>query len=149
MERDTRRLALASVCLGILAVTLLPVRAGWSDGFHAGSLRSALASLVENLRHADFPDVVQNLLLFLPLGVLLGLAPGAAGSTRRTVASAALAGLVLSGLVEWAQVWVPGRFPSVLDILLNGAGSGLGAWVSLRFLMGFMGSAAGVKNPDN
>lgn len=133
MERDTRRLALASICLGILAVTLLPVRAGLSRGLPEGNLRDSLASLLANVRHADFPDLAQNLLLFLPLGILLGSAPEGARSARRALAAAGAAGLALSGMVEWAQAWIPGRYPSVLDILLNGAGSSLGAWAALRF----------------
>lgn len=66
-------------------------------------------------------DLLQNVLLFLPLGVGLGLAG------RRPLAAAALA-LALSGVVEALQlVGIAGRFASAGDLVANAAGGWLGA----------------------
>ena len=67
-----------------------------------------------------FAEVIQNLLLFIPLGLSLSLA---GVSLVRTVAL----GAVLSFSVEFAQQWIPGRDPSIGDIVCNTISSWLGA----------------------
>ncbi len=65
-------------------------------------------------------DVLVNILLFLPFGAALA----AAGvPLPRCVLSAAL----LSASVEFAQRYIPGRDPSLGDVVSNTVGSGLGA----------------------
>jgi len=65
-------------------------------------------------------DVLVNVLLFLPLGAALA----AAGMPlRRAMLGCAL----LSAGVEFAQLYIPGRDPSLGDIVFNTVGSGLGA----------------------
>lgn len=72
-------------------------------------------------------DLLANLVLYGPLGFfaatcLLGMVPRAVA-----VAIAILAGALLSGAVEFAQLLVPGRTSSLWDLYLNTAGSALGA----------------------
>jgi len=65
-------------------------------------------------------DVLVNVLLFLPFGAALA----AAGMPlRRAMLGCAL----LSAGVEFAQLYIPGRDPSLGDIVFNTVGSGLGA----------------------
>lgn len=64
-------------------------------------------------------DAIVNVVLFAPLGFGLGLA----GVRRHR---AILAGALLSSLIELAQVWVPGRDPSIGDVLSNTVGSASG-----------------------
>lgn len=75
--------------------------------------------------HVSLSDVLTNVLVYLPLGALLGIA------LRRTVALkvllAATAGLLLSMTLESLQILVPARTPSGLDILLNTIGCAGGA----------------------
>jgi hypothetical protein len=66
-------------------------------------------------------DIVQNLLLFMPLGVALRLL----GRRMRTVAGIAALLSVMVELLQW-QV-VPGRYPSLGDVLMNTAGAAVGA----------------------
>lgn len=69
-------------------------------------------------------DVALNVLAFAPLGFLLAIATG-----RPPVA--ALAALALSLLVEGAQATVvPGRDPSLSDLLTNTIGGAIGAWTA-------------------
>ena len=111
-----RRLAWAGVALStlfILVATLhvagRTVPPGWSFALASGN--EALAELI------------QNLLLFMPLGAsltLVGVPP------LRAVAI----GTALSFSVEFAQQWIPGRDPSVGDIVINAASTGLGVAVA-------------------
>lgn len=75
-------------------------------------------------------DVGQNILLYLPLGFLLGSdADEGPGKSPR---QAAFSCLFLSAAIEFAQAWIPGRFPSVWDVAFNALGAGLGAWMAIR-----------------
>ncbi len=64
-------------------------------------------------------EVLQNIILFVPLGLTLAL-----GTTRalRLVA----VGTLLSLSVEFAQQWIPGRDPSVGDLVFNTLGTAVG-----------------------
>lgn len=65
-------------------------------------------------------DGLLNIALFVPLGWAL-----AAGG--RSPRRALVIGLLLSAGIEVAQLFLPNRFPSIGDVLYNGAGAGLGA----------------------
>src|ERR1043166_7950374 len=65
-------------------------------------------------------DIVLNCLLFVPLGVGLGLI----GSG---LVVAATIGAATSTAVELAQLWIPGRVSSVQDVVTNCIGTLLGA----------------------
>jgi len=97
---------------------------------------SILAVLVATLRPAggDLPshwttalidgddavaEILENVLLFVPLGLALAL-----GNTRtlRHIA----AGALLSFAVEFTQQWIPGRDPSIGDLVFNTLGTAVG-----------------------
>jgi len=69
------------------------------------------------------PDLIVNVLLFVPLGIVL-----ARGGVTPLLALGA--GLLLSGGIELAQIGIPGRSPTLRDVLVNGTGCGLGALVA-------------------
>lgn len=72
-------------------------------------------------------DVILNILLFLPLGVALGLS----GLRARW---ALVLGLCCSAGVELAQLWwVPGRFASPVDFAANACGAAVGALAVSRW----------------
>ncbi len=77
-------------------------------------------------------DVIINILLFIPVGFSFGLVY----SRRRRSAFAGLllvtvAGLAMSSLVEFLQLYVPFRFSSYLDVISNGIGTAGGYGLSL------------------
>lgn len=75
-------------------------------------------------------DAVGNVLLFLPWGFLLAV--GRAGRGTSFVAAlilALLSGAILSGSVEFTQLFAPSRYPSVIDLMTNTIGSVAGALV--------------------
>jgi hypothetical protein len=122
MESRTRarttagRFAVAAAVGLVLVLTLAPGSAS------TGERCSPLAIACGSTAALDF---TLNLLLFVPVG---------AGLTRLGLAPrwAALIPTVLSLVVEGLQ-WlvVSGREPSVRDLLANGAGGALGAWLGL------------------
>ncbi len=67
-------------------------------------------------------DAIRNVVLFAPLGWVLRLV-GVGGT------GIALVAVALSGSIELAQGWIPGRFTSALDIVSNAAGAWVGGWV--------------------
>lgn len=127
LEPSTRILALCSVILGILLVTLFPSGAGLASGFEKGWAPFSGADFVGNLRHVTFMDVAQNLLLFLPFGFLAVTFIPSGPLGIRPPAWCFLAGIGLSAGVEALQTWIPGRYPSLSDVLLNGLGALCGA----------------------
>jgi VanZ family protein len=78
-------------------------------------------------------DLLLNFLGFVPLGFLLarlrvrGTTREGTADWRAAIGLAIGAGLVVSGAIEFAQWWMPGRNSSGIDLLCNGAGSGVGA----------------------
>ncbi|MEJ2541650.1 MAG: VanZ family protein [Gemmatimonadota bacterium] len=69
-------------------------------------------------------DAILNVVLFMPLGFLV--------APRRGVRGALAAGLLLSGGIELSQSMLPGRYPTLGDIVWNGSGAVLGAALALR-----------------
>jgi glycopeptide antibiotics resistance protein len=122
-RRSTRGIAVARCCAVatllalILLVSLTPV---------PGSARTAFSVCVLCGERA-LADAGRNLLLYLPLGVALGW-------DRRRVAPVVGLCVLLSAGVEVAQTFLPGRDPGLSDIVFNGAGALLGAFIGTRRL---------------
>ncbi len=72
-------------------------------------------------------DVLSNVLGYMPLGFFLALSALRTGRERLALSVALLMSLLLSLAMETLQVYLPGRVPSNLDLLLNVAGGALGA----------------------
>jgi VanZ family protein len=77
-------------------------------------------------RRVSIPDVVQNVLLFVPFGILGMLAPGGAGRLRR-IAFVTVLGLALSVFVETLQLFTADRVTSLGDVVADAAGTLIGA----------------------
>jgi hypothetical protein len=109
MKRWLNGLGIAFATLFVLVATLRPggtdVAEGWSVNLTSGD--NALAELI------------QNLCLFIPLGVFLTLAG------VRPLAAIGLSALLSFG-VEFTQQYIPGRDPSVGDIICNTASGAIG-----------------------
>jgi len=70
-------------------------------------------------------DAVQNLVLFAPMGWV-------ARRAGWPLVRCAAAALLLSGSIEFAQQWVPGRTSTAMDIASNTMGAALGWWAAAR-----------------
>ena len=74
-------------------------------------------------------DLILNVVMFLPLGFIHELMqPAGRGGTRDRWRTLLRRALLLSGTIELLQVWLPFRYPSLLDLGTNGAGALLGGW---------------------
>jgi VanZ family protein len=108
------RAVLGYLTLNIAIITLAPFR-------FAATPVNGLTSIF------GVRDAVLNIVLFLPLGFVFQLSRDRREEARWLTAFGA--GLVLSGLIEVAQVFAPGRYPSVSDLGTNALGAALGAWM--------------------
>lgn len=70
-------------------------------------------------------DLVENVILFAPMGVLLGWAAQARGRWWIFFAGWLAAALVLAGVLQWLQKYLP-RTPALSDVIFNMAGFVLG-----------------------
>jgi len=74
-------------------------------------------------------DFIVNLLVYIPLGFLAMY--GLSGAAPRRLLAAILCGALLSTGLEFGQTFLPTRFSSLLDILLNSIGTALGALIAI------------------
>jgi len=119
VSRRTALLAATALLVSILLLTLWPL----PEQAYRASL-SPISCLV--CGDQGMQDVIQNVIMLLPLGLMLGLAGVRPGR-------AALAGFCLAFLIETLQYFVvPGRDASASDVLTNTAGTWLGALLAPR-----------------
>jgi len=72
-------------------------------------------------------DIAANLLAYLPFGLLLGLALRAHFGAGWNILLATLCGVAVSAAMEYAQMYLPVRNSSNLDLLVNSIGALAGA----------------------
>ncbi|MFN2338304.1 MAG: VanZ family protein [Gammaproteobacteria bacterium] len=84
-----------------------------------------------------YTDILLNILVYMPLGLLLALRLRPRFGFARAVLTATLLGGLLSLAMEALQMSLPGRVSSVTDLATNAGGSLLGA-----LLAAFLGSGA-------
>lgn len=70
-------------------------------------------------------DAAANVVLFIPLGFLWRLSRPRADD--RWALSVLAGGAALSACIELTQLFLPGRYPAVLDVVANGCGAMVGA----------------------
>ena len=123
---------LAAWVLLVLSASLYPF------AFEPGRLSAAAAAGFPALREWHAPsqrDLVVNLLVYVPVGLLLPLVlDPRRGAAARTLA-ALLAGAGLSLLVEVLQHAIRARVPSLADWVLNVASTAIGATLALLFAL--------------
>ncbi|WP_425354843.1 VanZ family protein, partial [Limnoraphis robusta] len=104
----------------ILLVTLFPFDFIWNN---------LSWQEISNRFHnpSDFTDVINNILLFFPLGFsLASLLQQRRLSGFKIILIVFIASTVLSCLIEYFQVFIPSRKPTILDIFTNSMGGTLG-----------------------
>ena len=113
--------------LFILYGTWLPFQVVFHDA--AGLERELGQALAESFGRPSLPDLVANVLLFLPFGAALAARSAARGGPlRAALLGSALSGAALSLIVETGQLWMPTRTTSASDIAANALGAALGAF---------------------
>lgn len=71
-------------------------------------------------------EVLANVALFVPVGLLLAFA-----LPRLRLWQIVLIGALMSGLIETVQGFMPSRFPTISDVLANTAGAAIGGVIAL------------------
>jgi len=128
---------LASVRTFWLLITLFIIYGG-AIPFHFSAGLSGAAEKLRTLplnplvspvtgHRVSIPDAVQNVLLFLPFGVLGVLAVSARERSPLRVLRVTALGAALSTSVETMQLFTVDRVTALSDILMNTIGAGLGA----------------------
>jgi len=101
------------VCI-VLLITLIPFQ------FH-------IPQRISNIWEINLNDSITNIVLFIPLGFLFRL------SRRRHKDSTCIRalgfGILVSVVIEITQVFLLGRYTSVIDVMTNGAGTWVGALI--------------------
>ena len=81
---------------------------------------------------SNVSDVTLNILGFIPLAVLITIYARSVGaSNRKAVIVAVLLGFLVSLIIELLQVLLPTRDSSLLDLINNVLGTGIGAWIGV------------------
>ena len=80
---------------------------------------------------AGLDEILLKTVLFLTFGGLVAACGSHRGTVLRAVGAAGL-GIFAAGVLEFGQVFLPGRYPSMTDLLLAALGSGFGAAVARR-----------------
>jgi VanZ family protein len=119
----------------LLAYLLLIVYASWFpfSGWRNSGLSPFAFLNLQPQRYWTGFDVMVNIVGYMPLGVLLVLALYPLARGVWAVVVAALCGLLVSGIMETVQNYLPSRVPSNLDLLTNAAGCLAGAVLGLFF----------------
>jgi VanZ family protein len=119
----------------LLAYLLLIVYASWFpfSGWRSSGLSPFAFLNLQPQRYWTGFDVMVNIVGYMPLGVLMVLAlhPLVRGVWAVLVAS--LGGVLVSGVMEAVQNYLPSRVPSNLDLLTNSGGCMAGAVLGLLF----------------
>jgi VanZ family protein len=119
----------------LLAYLLLIVYASWFpfSGWRSSGLSPFAFLNLQPQRYWTGFDVMVNIVGYMPLGVLLVLALHPLVRGVWAVVVAALCGLLVSGIMETVQNYLPSRVPSNLDLLTNAGGCLAGAVLGLLF----------------
>ena len=135
-ESTTARYLLAAYCVFIIYGCFIPFHFNFDPNFVRWRWAVFLTeSLHEDAARPSLSDIVSNILLFVPFGILSVWAR-AAGSTDRArffpILCTTLYGLLFATVIESGQTVAPGRDPSIRDALCNGMGAFIGAaWGSV------------------
>ena len=111
--------------IGPVGATLSLLFIGVATLTPTGGAAPSVGSLCLGCGEFGTTDLVLNILLFAPLGFVLGRA-----GIRPLIIMGV--GLFLSGGIEALQFFLPGRAPTLRDVLTNTLGCGLGGLVAIH-----------------
>ena len=118
-------LALAYAAMLIYG-TLFPL-----TGWRAPELSPLELMLQKGLVNTSRSDILTNLLVYMPFGLLLMRALIAPRNPAGMILIVTICSALLSLVLEFSQAYLPGRVPSVGDWILNTCGGCIGALLSL------------------
>jgi len=130
-EQKTAQCLLLAYCLFIVYGSFIPFHFNFNPNFVRWRWSIFLTeSIHSRIMRASLSDVISNVLLFVPFGILRVWVETASDQRRRMVPSTLLTsiyGLLFGVIIESGQTLSPWRSPSQLDVLCNGFGAFFGA----------------------
>lgn len=127
-RKTTLNIAIAAFLSVLLVLTLVPSTSGTID----------FRTLCLICGERGLADAILNVILFMPLGLLLG------ARIRSRVVAYVLAIGISTG-IEFAQVFIPGRDSSFADIIYNGLGAVLGVGLARAWRMWLLPGERGIR----
>ncbi|MBO3096368.1 VanZ family protein [Cellulomonas dongxiuzhuiae] len=120
-----RRWLRVALVVYLAAVGVVTLRPAPPDDATLGLARQVIAWLEATGLPVSFPGIeaAANVVMFVPFGVLVGLL------LRRPSWVVVLLGAATSGLIETVQRWLPTRFPTLQDVVMNTLGAAVGVLV--------------------
>ena len=135
---------LLAYCLFILYGSFIPFHFNFDPNFVRWRWATFLAdSIHERIARASLSDLVSNILLFIPFGILRMWQGSPSVQCKRPLLPTLLTtayGLIFGVVIESGQTLSPGRIPSLLDALCNGLGAFIGAIWGLVLVRSLRGS---------
>ncbi|ABW27001.1 VanZ family protein [Acaryochloris marina] len=131
-HRPTKLVMTVALWLGSLTLIAISTLSPFTFNLHDLNLKDAISLGIRNPTNPI--DIVANIILFLPLG-FSSYALTLRLPRRKTVLCLMSIGVLstsISILVETAQLFLPGRFPTLSDIVFNGFGGFLGGLFALQ-----------------
>lgn len=133
-HRKTKLVMIVALWLGSLTLIAISTLSPFTFNFQDLNLKDAIRLGIQNPTNPI--DILANIILFLPLGF------SSYALTSRLPRHKALLCLMSIGListstsllVEVAQLFLPGRYPTLSDIIFNGLGGFLGGLYALQLL---------------
>lgn len=89
--------------------------------------------LADGVKPTPPSDIITNVLVYIPFGLLLFDNVATRLSATIAVMIAVILGTSLSISLETIQAFIPQRVPSILDVILNAGGTGIGAILARGF----------------
>ena len=89
--------------------------------------------LADGITPSSLPDIITNILVYIPFGLLLFNTAFVQLSAPIAVIMAVILGTSLSFFLECTQAYIPQRVPSILDVILNAGGTSIGAILARGF----------------
>lgn len=127
-ERVPTLVALAGALI-VLFATLFPFDPHWPAGLSFSQIFQRFVwDIARHSTASKIYDISTNIILLIPLGIGVAARVLQTGFRYRhlAVALAAIAGMALSISVEMTQLFLPGRDPSLIDIISNTTGALIG-----------------------
>ncbi len=117
--------------IATLAYTLLILYGSLFPFTHWTEPTKPLFSFLVTRPSYDRADLVQNLLVYLPLGLLMTVWLNGRRRFAPALAWATVAGTLLSFAIESIQQYLPDRVPSLSDLVLNSVGTLFGGLLAI------------------
>lgn len=148
LKRTWRLLWLASAVFTVYAAAL-PFHFDGSQVVAREHLTLAIQQALAGPFDLPLPDVVQNVLLYIPFGIF-GAASLKRGRSLHVMIAVPLLATMLSGSCEVLQLFTIDRTTSVWDIFTNIAGATIGAaaWITLQPAIQKIGARISLSSPQ-